>query len=185
MQPKSTAAPAAVPKKEPTGLPKPVAPRQDQDPDVAAAQKAVEEFENEQRLLKEMADDWVDKFPEAHLARQEILEQEDRVVAAVNKAKPLVSKAKKSIGEFQATRKFKDAHYDESAVMDILSGLENRLEVVGEMIDSGIVNALSLNKDAAIAYFAKRPQYAKTFEAAFKEREEQTCAVKVPKVPKL
>lgn len=185
-QPKAAppAAPSKDTKPEPTGLPKPVVPRQDEDPDVAAARKAVEQFENERRVLHEMVADWVTNFPEAHLARQEILEQEDIVNAAIAKAKPLVAKAKQSIGDFTATRKYKNAHYDESEVMRILSSLENRLELINEMIDSGVVKALSLDTDATIAWFAQRPGYASTFQPAFKERAEQTCAVGVPKVPK-
>jgi len=180
-------APAVVPKKvepksPPVGLPKPVVTPKQADPDLALAQAAVENYELQKRLLEEMKEDWDKNFPEAYLARQDILQQQDIVVEAINKAKPLIAKIKQSIGDFVATRKYSKARYDEKEVTQILSTLENRLEVFGEMLESGIVEAIGLNDAATIAWFAQRPGYAESFKTAFKDREEQTCAVTTPKI---
>jgi hypothetical protein len=173
-------APAAKP--EPKGLPKPIAaPQRQEDPDVAAAKAAVENFEVQRRVLGEMKEDWEKNFPEANQARQDILRQEDVVMDAIAKAKPLIAKIKQSIGEFTAQRKYSKPRYDDEEVTKILASLENRLEVFDEMLSSGIVSAIGLNREAALAWFAQRPTYAEAFQPAFKDTEEQTCAVSVPK----
>lgn len=175
------AVPASKP--EPTGLPKPIAaPQKQEDPNVAAAKAAVENFEIQRRVLSEMKEDWEKNFPEANVARQNIMKQEDLVTDAIAKAKPLIAKVKQSIGEFTAQRKFSKARYDDEEVTRILATLENRLQVFDEMLSSGIVTAVGLNREAALAWFAQRPAYAEAFQPAFKDVEEQTCAVSVPKV---
>lgn len=173
---------APAPKPEPTGLPKPKVAQRVEDPALATAKAAVENFELQKRMLDEMREDWEKNYPEANQARQDIMHQEDLVVAAINKAKPLIAAIKQTIGDFKATRKFKKAHYDEKEVTQILSTLENRLDIFEEMLQSGIVEALGLNRDATIAWFAQRPGYAEAFHPAFKEEEEDTCAVSIPKL---
>jgi len=181
--PKPAPQAVAVPKPEPTGLPKPVAaPQRREDPDVVAARAAVENFELQRRMLVEMKEDWEKNFPEANIAKQEIMRQEDIVMEAVAKAKPLIAKIKQSIGDFKAQPKFSKARYDDEEVTRILATLENRLQVFDEMLTSGIVSAIGLNREAALAWFAQRPGYAEAFQPAFKDVEEMTCAVSVPKI---
>jgi len=181
--PVATPVVAPAPALAPTGLPKPkVAPQKVEDPALAEARVAVENYELQRRMLNEMREDWEKNYPEAYLARQDILRQEDLVTDAIAKAKPLIAAIKQTIGEFKATRKFKKAHYDEKEVTQILSSLENRLEVFEEMISSGIVDAIGLNREATIAWFAQRPGYAEAFHPAFKEEQEDTCAVTTPKL---
>jgi hypothetical protein len=180
-QPKPAAKPE--PKKgPPAGLPKPRVQPKQEDPDIAAAKAAVENFEVQKRVLREMKEDWEQNFQEAHIARQDILRQEDIVVEAINGAKPLVAKIKQSIGDFIATRKYSKACYDEKEVTKILSTLENRLDVFNEMLDSGIVEVIGFSREATIAWFAQRPGYSEVFQAAFQDAAEMTCAVTVPKV---
>jgi hypothetical protein len=168
---------------EPSGLPKlSAAPQKQEDPDVRAAKAAVENFEVQRRVLKEMQEDWEDNYPEANQARQDVLRQEDIVTKAIADAKPLIAKVKQSIGDFAAQRKYSAPHYDEEEVTKVLSSLENRLEVFDAMLSSGIVSAIGLNREASLAWFAQRPDYASAFQTAFKDREEQTCAVTVPKI---
>lgn len=181
VQPK-VAPKAAAPAPEPTGLPKPKVAQKVEDPALAAAKAAVENFEIQKRVLIEMREDWEKNYPEANQARQDILRQEDLVVDAINKAKPLIASVKQTIGDFKATRKFKKAHWDEKEITQILSTLENRLDIFEEMLSSGIVEALSLNREATIAWFAQRPGYTEAFQPAFKEEQEDTCAVSVPKI---
>jgi hypothetical protein len=174
---------APAPKPEPKGLPKPIAaPQKQEDPDVVAARAAVENFEVQRRVLREMKEDWERNYPEANQARQDILRQEDLVTDAVAKAKPLIAKVKQSIGEFTAQRKFSKAHYDEEEVTKVLTTLENRLAIFDEMLSSGIVSGVGLNQAAALAWFAQRPDYAEAFQPAFKDEAEMTCAVSVPKI---
>lgn len=179
-QPKPPPA-APPPKAEPTGLPKPKVATKTEDPAVALAKAAVENYENQKRMLTEMKEDWEKNFPEANVAQQEILRQEDIVSEAISKAKPLVAAVKQTIGDFKATRKFDRAHYDETEILQILSTLEQRLEIFEEMLQSGIIESLSMNRDATIAWFAQRPAFSEPFSPAFKEEKEATCAVSVPK----
>lgn len=181
--PKPAPAAPAAPKPEPVGLPRPIAaPQRQEDPKVVAARAAVEIFEVQRRLLNEMRGDWESNFPEANIARQEILKQEDIVMDAITKAKSKVAEVKQSIGDFKAQPKFSKAHYDEEEVTKILSAMENRLDVFDAMLTSGIVAAIGLNREAALAWFAQHPAYAESFQPAFKESEEMTCAVSVPKI---
>jgi hypothetical protein len=166
----------------PTGLPKPKTTPKPEDAELAAASQAVEEFENQRRLLMEMKEDWENNYPEASLAQQEVLRQQDIVMSAIAKAKPLVAQAKKTIGDFVAQRKWSKPHYDETEVTQILTTLPNRLEVFEHMVDSGIIAAVSLQREAALSWFAQRPDLAEAFQSAFRDKEEQTCAVTVPKI---
>jgi hypothetical protein len=169
-------------KTEPVGLPKPKVHPKPTDFSLLNAQTAVEEYEIQRRVLDEMREDWESNFPEASLARNSVLQQEDLVREAIAKAHALVAIAKKTVGDFVATPKWSKPHYDEAEVTRILSSLSNRLEVFEKMIDSGIVDAISLKKEAALAWFAQHPDLANSFQSAFKDREEKTCAVSTPKI---
>lgn len=172
-----------IPKSEPAGLPKPKTyPQRSEDPNIAAAKAAVENFENQKRMLDEMREDWEKNFPEASIARRDILQQEDLVVDAINTAKPLVAKAKQTIGDFKATRKFDKAHYDEKELTQILASFEDGLNVFDEMLKDGVIESLKINREAALAWFAQRPTYADAVQGAFKDEQEMTCAVTTPKI---
>jgi hypothetical protein len=173
---------ASKPVREPTGLPKPRPAEKEENPKLALAKKAVEEFENQRRMLSEMKEDWASNFPEANEAYQDILQQEDLVVETIAAAKVLVAEVKTSVGEFKATRKFEKPHYDSKELKNILASLEDRATVLEDLFDSGIISSIELNREASIAWFAQRPTYSDTFESAFKEKNEKTCAVSVPKI---
>lgn len=173
----------AVAKPGPSGLPKlSAAPQRQEDSDVAAAKAAVENFEVQRRVLGEMKEDWASNYPEANQAHQDVLRQEDLVMQAIADAKPLVAKIKQSIGDFAAQRKYSKPGYDEEEVTKILASLENRLEIFDEMLSSGIVSAIGLDREASLAWFAQRPKYAEAFQSAFRNAAELTCAVTVPKI---
>jgi len=184
--PRPTIKTGGAPQKEkpkPAGLPKPRAkPKPDVNADLASAQRAVQEFETQHRMLVEMKQDWDNNFPEARLALEDIRRQEDMVQDAIKKAKPLVAKCKETVGDFKAQRKFSKPHYDPEEVTRLVTELENGLVIFEEMLDSGIVKVIDLDKDAALAWFAQRPDYSEAFNSAFKPEEEMTTAVTVPKV---
>ena len=169
-------------KDKPAGLPKPRAKPKKENVHLEAARDAVQEFETQHRLLLEMRKDWLTNFPEARLAQEDILLQEDSVADAVKSAKPLVAKAKESVGDFIAKRKFSKPCYDPSVVTKLISELEDGLTILDEMMGDGIVKLIDLDKDAALAWFAQRPAYSEKFQDAFKEEKEMTTAVTVPKI---
>jgi len=174
--------PAVITAPKPTGLPKPRAKPKEEKPDLEAAQAAVQEFETQHRVLVEMRQDWNENFPEAKLALDDIKRQEDLVFDAINKAKPLVAKAKETVGDFKAQRKYSKPLYDPEEVTKLVRDLEEGLNIFSEMLDAGIIKVIDLDREPALAWFAQRPDYAKAFEPAFKEEQEMTTAVTVPKV---
>lgn len=167
---------------KPTGLPKPRAKPKSENPALAKAQAAVQEFETQRRVLIEMKQDWDVNFPEAKLALDDIKRQEDVVVDSIKKAKPLVAKAKETVGDFKAQRKYSKPMYDPEEVTKLVRDLEEGLGIFEELLDAGVVRVIDLDKDAAVAWFAQRPQYAELFQPAFKEEQEMTTAVTVPKI---
>lgn len=175
--------PKTLPTK-PNGLPKPRA-RPKPAPENTAlseAQAAVGEFEVQHRLLLEMKQDWGDNFPEARLALEDIKRQEDVVVDAIKRAKPLVAECKETIGDFKTQRKFSKPHYDPIAVTKLVTELEDGLAILDDMLKSGIVKVIDLESSAALAWFAQRPDYSEAFQSAFMPEEELTTAVTVPKI---
>lgn len=169
--------------KKPTGLPKPRAkPKKKESAAKGAAQEAVQEYETQRRVLNEMREQWDDNFPEARLAKEDILRQEDFVEDTIKKAKPLVSAAKETVGEFIAKRKFSKPHYDTEAVTKLLGEFENGPEIFGAMLEAGIIKVVDLQREAAVAWFAQNPEMAEAFVDAFCEEAEMTTAVTVPKL---
>src|SRR6185369_12154074 len=100
---------------------------------------------------------------------------------AIKFAKPLVAAAKQDIGEFTVQRKYSSAGYDSALLLDVLKSSPKAGELFVEMLKAGIVKVVALENEAALAWAAQRPNYAKILEPAFKEREEMTTAVTVPK----
>lgn len=168
----------------PAGLPKPRAKPKTppENKALAEAQKAVGEFEIQHRMLSEMKQDWEENFPEARLALDDIKRQEDVVMEAIKRAKPLVAQCKEAIGDFKIQRKYSKPHYDPVEVTRLVSELEDGLQIFEDMLKSGIVKVIDLESSAALAWFAQRPDYSEVFQSAFKPEEELTTAVSVPKV---
>jgi hypothetical protein len=150
--------------------------------EVRAARVAVEEFTRHYALLVQMKKEWEQSFPEANDALLEIRQQEDLVQDAIKKAKPLVALAKMTIKDFIVQRKWEKPHYDDEELTRILSSLENCGDVFATLMQNGLITSVSLQKDAAIAWFAQNPEYGKVFESAFRDEKEMTPAVTVPKV---
>ena len=174
--------PAKAKPKKPTGLPKPQSEKDKTNTPLSQAKKAVQEYEVQRRVLDEMRKDWEENYPEALLAQRDVLEQEDRVHNAIKIAKPLVAAAKETVGDFKAQPKFSRPRYDATEVTKIVSSHKSGIEILREMLDDGVVKVIDLNGDHAIAWFAVRPEYSEVFQPAFREKEEMTTAVTVPKI---
>jgi hypothetical protein len=175
----------AIPKNAeatPTGLPKPRVAKKAENPAITAAESAVQAYEAERTVLDEMTSDWEQNFPEASVARQEIMQQQDKVASAISAAKFQVAQAKQSIGAFLASRCFSKPGYDEKELTKILSQLKDRAKIFDDMMNSGIIEHVSLNKEASIAWMAQRPNLSQVFQQAFKDSAELTCKVTVPKL---
>ena len=151
-------------------------------PELAAAKQAVEDFEKQYQLLQRMRLDWEAQFPEALEALNEVRQQEDIVENAIKRAKPLVATAHVTVGEFKAQRKWDAAHYDGEEITRILAQTPRADKIFLDMLTAGILEAVALNRDASLGWFAQHPDYATIFNKAFVEETETTTAVTVPKV---
>ena len=160
--------------------PRPAAVAPKDSKEVAAARKAVEDYERQVTLLHHMEADWEQAFPEAHQGLEDVKRQEDLVVQTIKKAKPLIAAAKMSIGDFALERKWAKAHYDEEEIARILA--KANPDIVMSLLKEGVIAGLSLEREAAIAWFAQRPPFAKVVQPAFREEAEMTSAVTVPKL---
>jgi len=160
--------------------PVPAAPPESKD--VRSARLAVQAFTEQYQLLLQMRQDWETNFPDAKEALDDVRRQEDAVQDAIKRAKPLVAAAKMTIGDFTAQRKWEKPHYDEAELTRILAELDNGGEVFAALLHQGLVAAVTLQKEAAVAWFAQNPEYEDVFRSAFREEKETTTAVSVPKV---
>lgn len=175
--------PGGVKKVQPR--PEPVAPADQpvaETKEVRSARLAVQAFTEQYELMMQMRREWEQSFPDAKLALDDVLMQQDVVKDAIQKAKPLVAAAKMTIGDFIAQRKWEKPHYDEEKLTGILASLENGGEVFAVLLQNGLVKSVVLQKEAAIAWLAQNPEYGAAFEDAFCEEKETTTAVTVPKV---
>ena len=179
---KSASQPARANPKPPTGLPSPKSVTSTDSPVIAAAKSAVSEYEVQRRMLTEMSEEWEGNFPEANLARKDLLVQEDAVISSIKAAKPLVAAAGETVGDFLAQPKSQKAQYDEKEVTKLLGTFEDGPQIFMEMLDSGIIKVVSLERDAAIAWFAQHPAYAEAFQEAWIEEMSMTTSVTVPKL---
>jgi hypothetical protein len=170
----------ATPRPAPAAQPAPQAAPESKE--VRAARRAVEAFTEQYQLLMQMRQDWEQNFPDAKLALDDVHHQEDAVQEAIKRAKPLVAAAKMTIGDFIAQRKWEKPHYDEEALTKILGELENGGEVFATLLQQGLVASVTLQKEAAVAWFAQHPEYEQVFKDAFRDEKEMTPAVTVPKV---
>jgi len=149
--------------------------------EVEEAQQAVEQFEQEYKILLEMRDDYRKSFPEAYSAQQELLRQEDIVREAIKTAHPLVQQAKQTIGDFECQRKWAQAGYDEKKFMEIIDQLPEGGELIKELLSAGVVKAISLDKKA-VEWFAQNPDAAQVVTDAWRDKHEKTAAVTCPKI---
>jgi hypothetical protein len=160
--------------------PRPAAPKE--KPEVQAARQAVVAFERQYSLLQQMRADWEQKFQKAKQALDVIKQQEDIVRDAINKAKPLVSEAGMTIGDFIAQKKWSTDHYDDDEVTRLLTTMDNGPEVLHFLLQEGVLKSVVLDKKAAVAWFAQHPDYADSFNPAFRKKQEMTTAVTVPSI---
>jgi hypothetical protein len=145
------------------------------------AERAVARFEESYGELTEMRQDFQQRFPEAHVAMQSILRQEDTVRENIKTAHSLVQAVKESIGPFSCVRKWSSAGYDDSVLTVILRQLENRADIMQGLLDNGIVDRVVLS-DKATAFFAQNPEYARLIQPAWRDKIEKTAAVTDPKI---
>lgn len=165
----------------PRAIPAP-APAEEETPEVTLAKAAVEQFEAEYEHLKQMRKKWAEDFTDANNALGQVKQQEDHVSDLIKKAKPLVAKAKRTIGPFLAQRKWKAAHYDEAKVTEIVSKSEDGIELFAELLAAGLIQTIAVDSSAMTSWCAQNPALAERFLEAWKEEEEQTTAVTIPKI---
>ena len=162
--------------------PRPAAARPKEKPEIAAARNAVAAFERQFAVLQQMRAEWEQKFQKAKQALDDVKYQEDVVMNAINKAKPLVSAAGMTIGDFIAQKKWSTDHYDDDEVTKLIASMDNGPEVLHALLQEGVVKSVVLEKKAAVAWFAQNPAYAEAFNSAFRKKEEMTTAVTVPSI---
>lgn len=164
----------------PQGLPKPEGATAEESAR-KRAEKLVGVFESQLSLLQQMQQEWEAKFPDAKDELGHVKQQEDEVDDCCAKAKVAVAAAKTTVGDFRAKRKFAKAHYDPEMVADISRRSSDVEQVLLMLIRDNVVDKISFNKDAALAWFAQRPAYSQMFHDAFRPEAEMTTAVSVPK----
>ena len=157
-------------------------PAKKENPKIAIAREAVTYFEEQYRVLSQMKAEWTANFPKASQARDDIMQQEDIVQAAIQRAKPLVADVKMTIGDFIAQRKWSEGHYDDGELTRLISSSDDGNEILLQFLQEGIVKGVTLDKQRATSWFAQHPEHAARFEGAWKEKAEITTAVMVPKV---
>lgn len=144
------------------------------------AQHAVDAYEEERQLLEEMQSDFEEKFPKAVEFLQNIKHQEDVVNSAIASAKSLVSQAGETVGDFVCKRKYSKPRYSDEDFTKMVGQAEDG-ETVVELINGGHVKKIAL-ADSATAWFASHPQAAEAYQDAWKDKQELTAAVTVPKL---
>ena len=145
------------------------------------ATKAVRAYEEQHGTLHEMEESWRDDFPDALEARNNILEQQDIVQEAINKAKPLVAAAGVTIGDFKCVQKFSQPHYDDAEVTKLLCNDEYGAETILHMIQEGVAT-LSLDKTQIAVWVARNPRVEATIQSAWREKAPMKPAVTTPKL---
>jgi len=173
--------PSFKPRTSPTARVQPrPAPQRHDSREVEAAKKAVAEFEKQLTVLRHMEADWEQAFSEAHEALNTVKVQEDVVESAIRRAKPLVAAAKVTIGDFSVERKWAKPHYDEDEIARLLA--KANPAILQGLLKDGVATGVKLEREASVAWFAQRPQFAKVVQPAFRDETEITPAVTVPKV---
>jgi hypothetical protein len=148
--------------------------------DIAVA--AVRVFEQLHSVVINMRQDWEQKYPDAYADQGAIKQQEDLVTEAIKAAKIAVAEARETIGDFKCQNKKSTAGYEETEFTKILNSLENAGEVIAELVRSGVIENVVLDKKVCTAYMARNPQMAEAFKPAWQDSKELTPAVTVPKI---
>lgn len=161
------------PKKK-SGLPKKVS-------RTAAAQEAVNEYEEERSLMHDMKASFRTNFPDANVALQDIMRQEDLVQDKIKVAIPLIRDARQDVGDFKCQIKRSTPCYDDKEFASLVTGLEEGGDVLVELIEEGYVKVLKLDPSVA-NYFAQHPQLAEHFKSAWRDAQDLTPAVTAPKI---
>jgi hypothetical protein len=146
-----------------------------------AALRAVKMYEEARDVLSQMRTDFIEQFPDANSALQEILRQEDTVQDLIKIAHPLVQAAKETIGDFECQRKWATAGYDAEKLTSLLKELDNSAEVMQELLAAGVIEKVVLS-DLAVSYFAQHPEFSEAFKGAWSDKKEKTAAVTTPKI---
>ena len=162
----------------------PVRPRKNAVPKkvdtLAAAQAAVEKFEEERAQLLAMKAEFEEQFLEAHSFLQDIKRQEDLVQDAIKKAIPLIREAKQDVGDFKCQLKRTTPGYDDTEFSKLVVEIEEGGAILIELIEGGFIKKLILDPSSA-AYFAQHPDAAEHFAPAWREAEDMTPAITAPK----
>jgi hypothetical protein len=166
-----------------TNLPEPIAPPQAEIPTAKdMAIRAVDDYTYKAQQLESMKEDWRREFSDASREFDSILMQEDAVKEAINKAKPLVAEAKESIGPFVCTLKKSKPCYDTDLVVKILLECEECGKAMEDLLKAGVMTSIVLDNDATVRFMARNKDWGEIFQSAWKESQDLTPAVKVPKV---
>jgi hypothetical protein len=147
----------------------------------AAAQEAVDEYEEERSLLLDMKASFRTDFPDANVALQNIMRQEDLVQDKIKAAIPLIRDARQDVGDFKCQIKRSTPNYDDKEFASLVTGLEEGGDVLIELLEEGYVKVLKLDPSVA-NYFAQHPQLAEHFKSAWRDAQELTPAVTAPKL---
>ena len=147
---------------------------------LAAAQEAVNAFEEERDRLHEMKKEFQEKFPDANAFLQDVMRQEDLVSDKIKMAVPLIRDARQNVGDFKCQIKRSSPHYDDKEFSQLVTEIEEGGTILIELLEGGYVKKLSLDSSAA-AYFAQHPDAAEHFQPSWKDAEDLTPAITVPK----
>jgi hypothetical protein len=151
-------------------------------PEKSAAEVFVEKYEEQRDQLGAMREDFETDFPEANLAMHAIKSQEDIVVHAISVAKAGVGMERKTIGDFICSRAFSSAGYDEKKFTEILLEMKDPGPLLARLMSAGVIKTFKVDKGASAAFSAANPKVAKPLNNAWKDKEELTPRVTVPKL---
>jgi hypothetical protein len=157
-------------------------PKKREKPEVTRAKEMVAKFEQEHEVLKSMRAEWEVNFEKANRALREVKTQQDHVEDLIKKAKPLVAKAKMTIGPFKAQRKWQAAGYNDAKLTNLISNAEDWDLLVGALLNSGLIEVISVDNDAMTSWCAQNPEWAERFLEAWEDAKEKTTAVTVPTI---
>lgn len=147
---------------------------------LASAQEAVNVYEEEASLLLDMKASFRADFPDANVALQNILRQEDLVQDKVKVVIPLIREAKRDVGEFKCQLKRSLPGYDPNEFMKLASDIEEGGDILIELIEQGYIKKLVL--DPSIAdYFSQHPIAAEHFSGSWCRAKDLTPAITPPK----
>lgn len=165
------------------------------------AQKAVDDYQEMLGNLRDAEKEFRDNHPEAADDLERIGEYRDQVQEHIDRTKLLVRAAGVSIGDFKVTKKKTQPGYLPEEIVGVIAEmtegavkeLEDREDAMGmdstktlvlalsELFESGVVKAISFDKDAAKIFFPNAADMAQLFQPAWDEGgKELTPAVKVP-----